>query len=166
MRNANIIISMPFLPPSFNAYRRYHWRVQRKTEAIWKNYIFAKWLELKKPTYEAVHITLHFYFPDKRLRDMDNYMATGSKLVGDALKGCFIPDDSPEHLKGWGFLFGLDRQNPRTIIELKEINEINGINETNEINQTKEVTKNGQSQRDHIRGGALEDPGRIQGYAR
>ncbi|MBW1711519.1 MAG: hypothetical protein JRF46_12735 [Deltaproteobacteria bacterium] len=98
MRNANIIISVPFLPPSLNAYRRYHWRVQRKTEAIWKNYIFVKWLELKRPTYEAVHITLQFYFPDKRLRDLDNYMATGGKLVGDALKGCFIPDDSPEHL--------------------------------------------------------------------
>ena len=91
-------ISIPLLPPSLNAYRRFHWREQRKTEAIWKKYIFVKWLELKRPTYEAVHIILHFYFPDKRLRDMDNYMATGSKLVGDAIKGCFIPDDSPQYL--------------------------------------------------------------------
>ena len=121
MRNANIFISVPFLPPSLNAYRRYHWRAQRKTEAIWKDYIFVKWLELKKPTYTAVHITLHFHFPDKRLRDMDNYMATGGKLAGDALKGRFIPDDDPRYLKGWSFLFGLDRENPRTTILIEEV---------------------------------------------
>ena len=112
-------ISIHLLPPSLNAYRRFHWREQRKTEAIWKEHFFMKWLELNRPTYEAVHITLHFYFPDKRLRDMDNYIATGSKLVGDAIKGCFIPDDSPQYLKGWSFLFGMDRGNPRTVIEIR-----------------------------------------------
>jgi len=115
-----IILSIPFLPPSLNVYRTYHWRAQRKTEALWKDHIFVKWIELHRPTYMAVHITLHFYFPDRRLRDLDNYMATGSKLVGDALKGCFIPDDNPKHLKGWSFLFGLDRENPRTTILIKE----------------------------------------------
>jgi len=119
VKKGGVTISVPLLPPSLNAYRRFHWREQRKTEAIWKEYIFMKWLELKRPTYKAAHITLHFHFPDRRLRDLDNYMATGSKLVGDALKGCFIPDDSPGYLKGWSFLFGMDRKNPRTVIEIR-----------------------------------------------
>lgn len=110
---------IPLIPPSLNRYRRYHWREQRKTEAVWREYVFLKWLELKRPTFTGVLVTLHFYFPDRRRRDLDNYMATGSKLVGDALKGCFIPDDDPRHLRAWRFLFGRDRENPRTVITLE-----------------------------------------------
>lgn len=116
-----IRFTVPYLPPSLNAYRRYHWREQRKIERTWKEYVFVKWLKLKKPSFEAVHITLHFYFPDRRHRDHDNYMATGSKLVGDALKGYFMPDDNPDYLKGWSFLFGIDHRNPRTVIKLTEV---------------------------------------------
>ena len=120
MKKGGVTISVPLLPPSLNAYRRFHWREQRKTEAVWKDHVFAQWLKLKRPQFRAVHVTVHFHLPDRRLRDLDNYMATGSKLVGDALKGCFIPDDNPKHLKGWSFLFGLDRENPRTTILIKE----------------------------------------------
>ena len=87
MRNANIIISVPFLPPSLNAYRRYHYRVQRKTEAIWKEYIFMRWLELRRPTYEAVHITLQ--------------MLEQNCIIRKGIEG-LDPDQSEEYqLKKW-----------------------------------------------------------------
>ena len=57
-----------------------------------------------------------FTFPDRRSRDLDNYLATGSKLVGDAVKGCFIPDDSPEHLTGWGFRFEFGKKASTTVV--------------------------------------------------
>ena len=74
--------------------------VAEKIEKTWKEYVFVVWLKLKKPSFEAVHITLHFYFHDRRHWDPDNYIVTGSKLVGDALKGCLIQDDNPNHLTG------------------------------------------------------------------
>jgi len=138
-------LEIPFLPPSLNLYRKAHWREQRKIQETWKEYAFVEWLRLGKPNLEAVHVTLRFLFPDRRSRDMDNYIATGSKLVGDAIKGRFIPDDDPGHLKGWSFVFSVDRLNPKTIVEIKEVS-------------------NGKDQRNCFRRGAFENLGCVQGY--
>jgi len=99
------IITLPMLPPSLNAYSRMHWSKQRQEANTWKDDIYLGWLELGEPVYQRIRITLVFTFPDRRRRDFDNYMATGSKFVGDAVKGLFIPDDIPEYLTGWTFLF-------------------------------------------------------------
>jgi len=136
---------IPLLPPSLNMYRNIHWGKRRKIQKLWREYVLTEWLKLKRPEYEAVHITVHFLFPDRRVRDIDNYIATGSKLIGDALKGCFIPDDSPRHLRGWSFQFSIDHQNSGTIIKLTEV-------------------KGGKDQRDHLRGRAFKDLGHIQRY--
>jgi len=116
-----ISFTIPFLPPSLNAYRRFHWREQRRIEREWKDMVAVRWLELGRPTCSEALVTLWFLFQDTRSRDLDNYMATGAKLVGDSLKGRFIPDDSPRHLKGWRFLFEMDRENPGTIVEIEEV---------------------------------------------
>lgn len=118
---SRIEFDVPLLPPSLNRYRKAHWREQRKVQEVWREYVLMEWIRLRKPEYRAVRVALHFFFPDRRLRDMDNYMATGGKLAGDALKGRFIPDDDPRYLKGWSFLFGLDRENPRTTILIEEV---------------------------------------------
>jgi hypothetical protein len=68
---------------------------------------------------KAVRITMVFSFPDRKTRDLDNYLATGSKLVGDAVKGRFIPDDSPEHLTAWSFRFEFGDE-PRTTVVIEE----------------------------------------------
>ena len=115
-----ISFTIPFLPPSLNAYRRRHWREQRRIERVWKEFVFVRWLELGRPTCSEASVTLRFLFPDRRSRDLDNYLATGSKLVGDAIKGRFIPDDSPRHLKEWRFFFGVDRGNPGTVVEIEK----------------------------------------------
>lgn len=111
---------IPLLPPSLNVYRNYHWTRQRNVQERWREYIWVQWLELRRPRFKAVNVTLHFYFKDRRHRDLDNYIATGSKLVGDAIKGRFIPDDNPDYLCGWSFRFGFDSHGPKTIIEIEE----------------------------------------------
>jgi len=111
--------SLPFLPPSLNVYRNDHWRKQRGEEKTWKDYIAVKWAELGRPKLKAVRIAMVFTFPDRRTRDLDNYLATGSKLVGDAVKGLFIPDDSPEHLTAWSFRFEFGKE-ARTTVMIEE----------------------------------------------
>ncbi len=108
--------SLPFLPPSLNVYRNDHWRKQRGEEKTWKDYIAVKWAEMGRPKLKAVRIAMVFSFPDRRTRDLDNYLATGSKLVGDAVKGLFIPDDSPEHLTAWSFRFEFGNEARTTVV--------------------------------------------------
>jgi len=111
-----LTFSMPFLPPSLNIYRNEHWRRQRQEEKTWKDFIAVKWAELGRPKLEAVRITMTFSFPDRKTRDLDNYLATGGKLVGDAVKGRFIPDDSPEHLTAWSFRFEFGDEAKTTVV--------------------------------------------------
>ncbi len=111
-----LTFSMPFLPPSLNLYRNEHWRKQREEEKTWKDFIAVKWAELGRPKLEAVRITMVFSFPNRKTRDLDNYLATGSKLMGDAVKGRFIPDDSPEHLTAWSFRFEFGSEAKTTVV--------------------------------------------------
>ena len=69
--------AVPFLPPSLNSYRRCHWAVVEREEKRWKD--------------QAIRVTLNFCFPDRRNRDLDKYLATGSKLVGKCLQMAFHP---------------------------------------------------------------------------
>jgi Holliday junction resolvase RusA-like endonuclease len=111
--------SLPFLPPSLNVYRNDHWRKQRGEEKTWKDYIAVKWAEMGRPKLKTVRIAMIFSFPNRRTRDLDNYLATGSKLVGDAIKGLFIPDDNPEHLTAWSFRFEFGEE-AKTIVVIEE----------------------------------------------
>ena len=111
-----LTFSMPFLPPSLNLCRNDHWRRQREDEKTWKDFIAVKWAELGKPKLAAVRITVIFSFHDRKTRNLDNYFATGGKLVGDAVKGRFIPDDSPEHLTAWCFRFEFGDEAKTTVV--------------------------------------------------
>ena len=111
-----LTFSMPFLPPSLNLCRNDHWRRQREDEKRWKDFIAVKWAELGKPKLAAVRITVIFSFHDRKTRNLDNYLATGGKLVGDAVKGRFIPDDSPEHLTAWSFRFEFGSEAKTTVV--------------------------------------------------
>jgi len=111
-----ITFTLPFLPPSLNVYRRDHWHKQWGEQKVWKDLIALKWSELGRPKLKDVRIGMVFSFPDRRVRDLDNYLATGSKLVGDAVKGRFIPDDSPEHLAAWSFRFEFGKEAKTTVV--------------------------------------------------
>jgi len=111
----SLTFSMPFLPPPLDAYRNDHWRKQRGEGKTWKDYIAVKWAELGRPKLRAIRIDMIFSFPDQRCY-LDNYLATGSKLVGDAVKGLFIPEDSPEHLTAWSFRFEFGDEAKTTVV--------------------------------------------------
>ena len=112
----HLTFSLPFLPPSLNVYRNDHWRKQRGEEKTWKDHIAVKWAEMGRPKLKTVRIGMVFSFPDRRTRDLDNYLATGSKLVGDAVKGLFIPDDRPEYLTSWSFRFEFGGEAKTTVM--------------------------------------------------
>lgn len=63
-------------------------------------------------------VQLHalLWFPDARKRDAGNYR----KMLGDALTGVAVEDDSQIHRETWERA-GLDRTNPRVVIELSEL---------------------------------------------
>ncbi len=120
-----ITFTLPFLPPSLNVYRRDHWHKQWGEQKVWKDLIALKWSELGRPKLKDVRIGMVFSFPDRRTRDLDNYLATGSKLVGDAVKGHFIPDDSPEHLAAWSFRFEFGKEAKTTVV-IEEVDRNSG----------------------------------------
>jgi len=112
----HLTFSIPFLPPSLNVYRNDHWQKQREEEKTWKDYITMKWVEMGRPKLQIIRIAMIFSFPARRTSEPDNYLATGSKLVGDAVKGLFIPDGSPERLTAWSFLFEFGDEAKTTIV--------------------------------------------------
>lgn len=122
MRNSELTIVVPLLPPSLNTYRRWHWAKMRRVERTWKENILGAWASYGRPVFRKAKVSVTFYFGDRRTRDLDNFIGTGAKLIGDALKGLVIPDDSPEHLISWDFSFRLDPLNPRTSISVNPVN--------------------------------------------
>ena len=100
-----VTIILPMLPPSLAAEGKTQRRRQQAEAKKWQDYIASEWALLGKPKFNTIRVTLIFSFPEKGNYVLADYLATGCKLVGDAVKGRFIPDDGPEQLMGWSFLF-------------------------------------------------------------
>jgi len=111
-----VTIILPMLPPSLPAERKTQRHRQQAEEKKWQDYIASEWALLGKPKFNTIRVTLIFSFPDKGNCILANYLATGSKLVGDAVKGRFIPDDGLENLTGWSFLFEFGAMPQTTVI--------------------------------------------------
>ena len=111
-----VTIILPMLPSSLPAQGKTQRHRQQAEEKKWQDYIASEWALLGKPKFNTIRVTLIFSFPEKGNYVLSNYLASGSKLVGDAVKGSFIPDDGPENLTGWSFLFQFGVQPQTTII--------------------------------------------------
>ena len=110
--------TIPMLPMSLNANGRLHGSKQIQAEKQWKEIIAAEWNKLGKPHFNQVKVTMIFAFTDKCQRDSVSYLATGCKFTGNAVRGLFIPDDTPEFLAEWAFRFQTaDDPETRIIIE-------------------------------------------------
>ena len=70
-----------------------------------------------------VKVCYTFYYPDKRLRDLDNSMAVISKFTLDALvEGGILEDDNYRHVvEVKAKLGGVDKDNPRCVVVIKEL---------------------------------------------
>jgi len=98
-----LTISLPMLPPSITADQKSHRRRQREEEKKWQDYIASEWAAMGKPEFSCIHVTLIFSLPGHGTGAFVDYLATGSRFVGDAIKGLLIPDVGPEHLTAWNF---------------------------------------------------------------
>ncbi len=79
-------IALNTTPPTVNkAYRSYRWRVILSAEAK----AFKHTLSQRKPVEQVlgkIHLEIKLTFPDKRKRDLDNYL----KVLLDSMKHVFF----------------------------------------------------------------------------
>jgi crossover junction endodeoxyribonuclease RusA len=68
-----------------------------------------------KPLKGTVRVTADFYRKDKRRVDLDNLV----KLVADALNGLVFDDDS--QIRHWVANMHVDKENPRTVLTIEEV---------------------------------------------
>lgn len=65
---------------------------------------------------EPVRCVYTFFMPDKRARDLSNYLKVSEDLL---VNRGIIPDDNTAHVKEvWIKFGGMDKQNPRVEIEV------------------------------------------------
>lgn len=76
-----------------------------------------------KPVEQPVVIHYRFYEPNRR-RDVGNVLAGADKVIEDALVKCgILPDDGQKWVRNIVPWFGVDGENPRIEVTLKEIEE-------------------------------------------
>lgn len=100
-----VTIILPMLPTSLSAEGKAQRRRQQAEEKEWQDYIASEWALLGKPQFDVIRVTMRFLFPAEITGDPAVCLSTGSKLVGEAMKGLLIPDLGPEHLTAWNFCF-------------------------------------------------------------
>ena len=73
-----------------------------------------------KPVEKPIEIHYRFYEPNRR-RDVGNVLAGADKVIEDALVKCgILPDDGQKWVRNIVPWFGVDKENPRIEVELKE----------------------------------------------
>lgn len=85
-------------PPTLNELNRLHFHQRAKLKEQWEKIVRDACTASSVKPMKRVSVTLEFWFPDKRRRDLDNY-AFAFKFIGDALvKLGILPDDSTEEV--------------------------------------------------------------------
>ncbi|OPY64106.1 MAG: Endodeoxyribonuclease RusA [Pelotomaculum sp. PtaU1.Bin065] len=105
-------IQIPFIPPSLNVWKNWHWAKQgRYKKKLAENIRLLK-VAFNLPFYERATVQVVYFFPDARERDKDNY---GGKFILDALRhGGVIRNDNSDVLELPEPKFDIDREKPRT----------------------------------------------------
>jgi Holliday junction resolvase RusA-like endonuclease len=87
------------LPPSLNEILNRHWIHRHQLQQAFDDQVGAQWLIHNKFVFmKPVKLTYVLSFPQKRLRDIDNYIG-GTKLITDSLKKTFLFRDDSEWIK-------------------------------------------------------------------
>lgn len=104
------------LPPSVNSLYGQRPRSQRYKTAAYKDWL-KDLPDIEPKQYERIALRYTFYFPDKRVRDIENYC----KAVTDYLVAQgFIVDDSWKHLYRLTLVFGgIDKETARVEIGIE-----------------------------------------------
>lgn len=108
-------------PPTLNELNRMHFMKRAKLKEQWEKLISDSCLIHGIQPVKRVSITLEFYFPDKRRRDLDNY-AFAFKFIGDALvKRGILPDDSYKEVVELRVICGGVGETKRISVHLVEV---------------------------------------------
>lgn len=90
-------------PPNLNKFLLWKRPQQNAVKQIWKEFIGYIALEYDNLEIDNCEIEFYFTFPDKRRRDLDNYLSTSAKLIIDGLTKAdgnnMIIDDSYNNIK-------------------------------------------------------------------
>ena len=113
MIEKTITLPLPAIELSPNC--KVHWRKKSKQVKIHRNRANWKAMETLGPTDRIESYRLHFFFPDKRKRDADNY-SSRCKSYLDGIADRLQQDDS-EWIHN-GVRREIDRENPRVEIRV------------------------------------------------
>lgn len=118
-----IKLSIPQVPLSINETRNMHWAKLIRVKHSWLDEMYFSLVETKqrrKQPFKKANISIKIFFKTNAKRDADNYPC---KEVIDAIKnnGLIIDDNYDVIGRPDIDITGRDKDNPRTIIEIKEI---------------------------------------------
>lgn len=112
--------SIPYSAPSWNIiYSSAHWTLRKKLADRWHGLVIKELKRLKVSKIKSkktIKIIIKSYYKDNRtVIDPDNICA---KLIIDGLKGYLINDDDYHYISSVTTQSFIDKDNPRTEIEL------------------------------------------------
>ena len=116
-------IALPYVPISQNSDEwRGRWSRAKYKSAI-ENDVWTICKAQKFPPLKQARLYATVFFPDKRIRDLDNYYAPLYKGLLDGLQDAsVIPGDDTRYIPELpGLRFGYDKENPRTEITIHDI---------------------------------------------
>jgi Holliday junction resolvase RusA-like endonuclease len=107
---------------NLNQYRNAHYRLTNAMKKQFKDEITNDVLDLPE-NMQQVKIHYRVFYENKRKFDLDNVVSVISKFAQDALVELGrLPDDNYEHIvQITGTFGGVDRDNPRVEMRIKEI---------------------------------------------
>jgi hypothetical protein len=107
---------------NLNQYKNAHYRLTNTMKKQFKDEITDDVLDLPEDMHK-VKIHYKVYYENKRLFDLDNVVSVISKFAQDALVELGrLPDDNYQHIvQITGTFGGVDRENPRVEMRIKEI---------------------------------------------
>lgn len=115
----NLILTISDIPPSNNKFlgnsNSYH--IYSKYKQDWHTLIKKAINNKPKKPIKTAIVKITYYFKDKRRRDPDNY--SGKMILDPLVKEGILEDDSFSHIT-LILCAGYDKNNPRTVIEIKE----------------------------------------------
>ncbi len=98
-----LTVSIPLLPHIAAEGQGAPRRRPQGEEKKWREYIAAEWEAMGSPKLHRLQATLIFALPGSGACTLADYLATGSKLVGEAITGLLVPDPGPAHVTAWYF---------------------------------------------------------------
>ena len=114
-------ITVNAIPPSNNKYmgNSHNFNAYRRLKEEW-HYLIKAAIKNKpdKPVNKAI-VTITYYFADARRRDPDNY--SGKMILDPLVREGIIVDDSFDHITLYLTCGGVDKENPRTEIEVEAV---------------------------------------------